>query len=124
MNAERTRTVARQSVQDVWDRFGRWATRYRRVCTETVAEIGGRGQAGPDETLFFCTRNELNLEFGLDFELSQQELCDRVDGKIRFLQGYLRDIMYDGAEFTLTFLSIDTFSLDLQRVVSIGNPVK
>ena len=91
--------MAPQSIQDVWDRFERWARRYGRVCTEKVAEMCERGYARADETLFICTRSEFSHDLDFDFNLSEQELCGRVDSKIRFLRGYLRDIMCDGAEF-------------------------
>ena len=91
--------MARRSVQDAWDGFERWARRYQRVCNETIAEMCGRGHADPDEALFICRRHEFNQDLDLHSYLQEQELRDRVDSKIRFLRGYLRDIMHDGAEF-------------------------
>jgi hypothetical protein len=91
--------MAAQSVQGVWDRFERWAERYRRICNETIAKMSERGYSGANEGLFLCKRNEFNHDLVLNFNLSEQELRDRVDGKVRFLRGYLRDIMCDGAEY-------------------------
>ena len=109
--------MAAQSVQGVWDRFERWAERYRRICNETIAEMSEPGYSDANEGLFLCKRNEFNHDLVLDFNLSEQELRDRVDGKVRFLRGYLRNIMCDGAEYmhwNSAFLSLqDVILIDL-----------
>ena len=84
-----------RSIQDTWDKFERWAYRYKKVCHGTIEEMFDCGYSDFDSGLFLQKWHELNQ----DINVSESELYTRVSNKIKFLRGYLVDISFDGPEF-------------------------
>jgi hypothetical protein len=87
------------SVQDTWDKFERWAYRYKKVCHRAIKEMLDRGYSDFDEGLFLQKWDELNYDIILDLNLSESDLSTRISKKLKFLRGYLVDISFDGPEF-------------------------
>jgi len=87
-----------QSIQDVWDKFERWAYRYKKACENTAAELIDCGYSDHDVGLCLSKWHELNQDFW-DLNISESELSTRISQKINFIRGYLVDISFDGSEF-------------------------
>lgn len=88
-----------RSRQDTWDKFERWAYRYKKVCHKVIEEIFDCGYSDFDGGLFLQKWHELNQDIVLDLNVSESELSTRISNKINFLRGYLVDISFDGPEF-------------------------
>jgi hypothetical protein len=87
-----------ESIQDTWDKFERWAYRYKRVCERWVEEMFDSGYSD-DEGLFLRTEMELHCYSFSDLNISESDCYTRIKSKIGFLRGYLVNISFDGPEF-------------------------
>jgi hypothetical protein len=82
----------------VWDRFERWAQRYKRSCAREISRMCRKGYAdGP--ILFLLKHYEVQSDPVMDLDLGEDELNKRIDSRIAFFRGYLVDISYDGPAF-------------------------
>lgn len=87
------------SIQDTWDRFERWASRFKKVCEERIEEMFECGYSDIDGGLFVCKRHEFGGDLLLDCTVFRSELSERISEKINFIRGYLVDISFDGPDF-------------------------
>ena len=88
-----------RSIQGTWDRFERWASRYKKICMAIIDEISDKGHCGTELVLFSQNWSDLNLDIIMDCNLERSELAARINNRIRFLRAYLVDISFDGEEF-------------------------
>ncbi|MFK5948004.1 MAG: hypothetical protein QM500_04430 [Methylococcales bacterium] len=87
------------SIQDTWNKFERWVSRYKKSCNKTFEEVDERGYSNNNENLFVCKWHEIDQDITMDFNVTETEISTRVANKISFLRGYLVDISFDGPSF-------------------------
>lgn len=92
--------MSEPGVQDHWNRFERWARRYRRVSAEFVAAHCDEEDWSDPAWLAFASECELSSPeaFELSGDLPTQ-IERRVQQKLQFLRAYFADISSDGAAF-------------------------
>lgn len=87
-------------VQAQWDRFERWATRFRRSTSSIVDDLSEKELVDTPDYLFLLRRSEQEGFVEPPHESGDlYALEERAKEKIAFLRGYLVDISFDGAEF-------------------------
>jgi hypothetical protein len=87
------------ATQDTWNKFERWACRYKNTCNKIIEEIFDFERSYFDDGLFLKEWFELDQATIFDLNLTKDELFQRVSNKINFLRAYLVDISFDGPEF-------------------------
>ena len=87
-------------IQTQWDRFERWANRFRRATRTLVDELSARDTVDTPDYLSLLQWSEYEGGLVPPHENDELEvLAERAKEKIKFLRGYLVDISFDGAEF-------------------------
>jgi len=88
------------SIQKTWDKFERWQLRYKKVCYRTIDEmLDWENSDCLEDGLFIASWVDLGLDLFFEQGFSEQDLEKRVLNKINFLNAYLVDVSFDGAEF-------------------------
>jgi hypothetical protein len=87
-----------ETTQDVWDRFERWARRYKKTCFDDIHRLCEAGWCDTS-ALYLAKRHEIGTDLLVDLNLDASELKSRIRQRIRFIHVYLADISFDGDEF-------------------------
>ena len=110
-----------RSKQDTWNKFERWAYRYKTVCHRVIEEMFDCEYPNYDEGLFLRKSQELNQDIVLESDVSEsKELSTRIYRKINFLRGYLVDISYDGPDFMAKYSYFVTLEFTSRCINSLG----
>lgn len=87
------------SAQDTWNKFDRWAYRYKNVCRKMLEEMFDCGYSDLHDGLFLKEWFEFDQDIICDLNITKDVLFKRVSHKINFFRAYLVDISFDGPEF-------------------------
>lgn len=96
------------TIQEHWDRFDRWATRYARICQHKINALSAMEYFDFPDYLFACKWYEYGAA-SFEAGITPEKMRAEVRNRIRFLRGYFVDVSFDGAEFmdrTTNFLSL------------------
>ena len=92
--------ISAPTIQQQWDRFERWASRFRKSTVRLFDELSERDVIDSQDYLYLLNASELEgAEEAAHEKGSLAVLVERANEKINFLRGYMVDISFDGPEF-------------------------
>lgn len=94
----RERKKMTETIQGVWDRFERWAKRYKQACFKDIDRLCDEGWCDTS-ILYLAKAHELGFDLVSDLNLDAVDLKNRISQRIQFIRAYLVDISFDGDEF-------------------------
>lgn len=87
------------TIQDIWNKFDRWAYHYQKVCHRLIELHFNSESFDSCNDLFLSQGNGLRQDIISDLDLTEAQLYNCISHRINFLRGYLVEISNDGAVF-------------------------